>query len=96
METKETIYQVPVFYEMCEYVFVKADSPRQAKDYVDEHKSEFPIHPEKAYYVDDSFTTDDDVDAEEDVFKTKILGYNGDKVLIPYKPDSYTYYDATR
>ncbi len=96
MKTEETIYKVPVYYEMCEYVYVKADSPEQAKDYVDEHRFKIPIHPENADYVEDSFETDDDVDAAEYITEEVIRGYDDKKVLIVGKPNGYTYYDATR
>lgn len=54
------IYRVPVYYQMCEYVCVKADSAEQAIKHVADHQDELNIHPGEAYYMDDSYEVETD------------------------------------
>lgn len=50
-------FKVPVYYQVCEYVSVKADSAEQARQWVDDNQDRIPTHLDnpKTSYVDESF-----------------------------------------
>ena len=87
------IYRVPVYYQLCEYVCVKAESAQDAIDYVNTHSDDLPIHQAGAYYVDDSYEVEND--------DSVVNGYpekNDDGTMSWHHPNevfSETYYDAT-
>lgn len=72
------IYRVPVYYQMCEYVCVKADSAEQALKHVQDHQDEFKTHPDEAYYMDDSYEVETEADMVHGYDEENIgtLGWN--------------------
>lgn len=82
------IYRVPVYYTVCEYVCVKAESEEQAQQYVIDNQDSMGTHCGDAYYMDDSY----EVEPNED----SIMGYDEESRAWD-KGESYskTFYDAT-
>lgn len=80
------IYRVPVYYQVCEYVAVKAESAEKAVKYVQDHIEDMPVHVGELYYVDDSYEVESDSD---------ILGYDETSRLWSRESYTETYYDAT-
>jgi len=58
---KEKYFRVPVYYQVCEYVTVKADDEETARQWVEEHQDKIPTHltPETSY-IDESFEVEQD------------------------------------
>lgn len=61
-ESENKVYRVPVYYSVCEYVPVKASSAEQARDYVKKHIDEMKTHSGDAYYLDDTYEVEEDVE----------------------------------
>ena len=86
--TVQLVYRVPVYYNVCEYVCVKADSPEAARAYVERKQDKMSTHCGEAYYLDESYEIEDDIDM--------IHGY--DETSREWdKGESYSseFYDAT-
>lgn len=56
-------YKVPVYYQVCEYVTVKAENPEQARQWVEDHQDDIPTHlyNAEANYIDESYEVEQDV-----------------------------------
>ena len=67
-KSKTMIYRVPVYYNVCEYVPVKAVSAEQARNYVKDHIDDMKTHSGDAYYLDDTYEIEEDLET--------IHGYN--------------------
>ena len=57
----EKIYRIPVYYNVCEYVCVKAENAEQAHDFAEDHKDLFSTHCGEAQYLDDSYEVESDI-----------------------------------
>ncbi len=86
--SENKIYRVPVYYQVCEYVAVKAESADKAVKYVQDHMEDMPVHAGELYYMDDSYEVESD---------PNVLGCGYDEESRLWSRESYTetYYDAT-
>ena len=85
---EKKIYRVPVYYQVSEYIPVKADSAEEAIEYVREHQDEIPTHCGEAYYLDESYEIESDPDT--------VRGYDEGSGLWAKESWIEGYYDATK
>ncbi|WP_024858996.1 hypothetical protein [Ruminococcus albus] len=82
------IYRVPVYYQVSEYVPVKAFSKEEAIEYVRKHQAEIPTHCGDANYIDESYEIESDPDV--------VLGCDEKSGLWEREVWNNEYYDATK
>lgn len=87
------IYRVPVYYQLCEYVCVKADSPEEAREYIEENQERFAIHPSQGYYIDDSYEVEKETDMIHD-FDESANNNDFDSWNRKNEPFSQSYFDV--
>lgn len=82
------VYRVPVYYQVSEYIPVKANSAKEAIEYVRQHQDEIPTHCGDAYYLDDSYEIESDPDV--------VYGHKEESGLWAKENWIKGYYDATK